>query len=121
RDRLRRSLDGGASWSTLLLPERGDTIFTALAADGVVGGAGRIYASFYEADRDFRPVHGGVFRSTDGGATWESLGVTASRPPVNTIAIDPGDPRHLFAGTSGGGIYESRDGGTSWNSIAGGL
>jgi hypothetical protein len=39
-----------------------------------------------------------------------------SRPPVAgrvaTVAVDPGDPRHLLAG--GGGVWESRDGGLSW-------
>jgi photosystem II stability/assembly factor-like uncharacterized protein len=119
RDRIRRSDDAGTTWATLLVPQRGDTIFTAFADVDAVGR--RIYASFFEADRNFPEAAGGIFRSTDGGTSWISLAVAPTRPPVDTIAVDPRDSTHLYAGTPGGGIYESRNGGTTWSSIAGDL
>ena len=33
---------------------------------------------------------------------------------VSSLAIDPGDPKHLLLGAAGGGIWESADGGTTW-------
>jgi photosystem II stability/assembly factor-like uncharacterized protein len=37
---------------------------------------------------------------------------------VRSLAIDPGDPDFVLAGTSGGQIYLSRDGGESWSDVA---
>src|SRR5262245_28818716 len=91
RDRLRRSTDGGTTWTTLLVPERGDTIFSDLEGGAAPGQPFRFYAAFKEYDRNFQPVHGGVFRSTDGGQTWDRLQVNAGRPAVSTLALDPDD------------------------------
>jgi hypothetical protein len=56
----------------------------------------------------------GILRSTDGGTTWSSLCTT---PFVGQgfydLVIDPGNDRHLLAGTTGG-LYESTDGGSTW-------
>jgi photosystem II stability/assembly factor-like uncharacterized protein len=61
------------------------------------------------------------------GATWQPLG--PSRIPngqtygtnkidvigrVSSIAVDPGNPRHLLLGAAGGGIWESKDTGATW-------
>ena len=42
---------------------------------------------------------GGVFKSIDGGATWNDLseGLTTTR--IQALVIDPDDPRTLYAGT----------------------
>jgi photosystem II stability/assembly factor-like uncharacterized protein len=57
---------------------------------------------------------GGIFRSSDSGATWTSSseGVTDSR--VVDIAIDPVTPTVLYAGTYGGAVFRSDDGGATW-------
>src|SRR5260370_4090936 len=60
------------------------------------------------------PSSGGVFKSTNGGASW-----TASNTglPPNTgawaLAIDPVTPTTLYAGT-GSAVFKSADGGASW-------
>lgn len=71
----------------------------------------------------FDPVHenivyastgrGGVSKSLDGGRTWflSSTGLYASQ--VNVLAVDPRDPRSVYAGTTEG-FYRSRDGGRTW-------
>jgi hypothetical protein len=44
----------------------------------------------------------GVFRSTDGGATWSSVVTGLTTLFVNTLTIDPHDTRTVYAGTADG-------------------
>ena len=53
----------------------------------------------------------GVFRSTDGGATWRKVNPLA----VRKIVVDPTRPRTLFAVHEG--VFVSRDGGGTWRRI----
>jgi photosystem II stability/assembly factor-like uncharacterized protein len=59
----------------------------------------------------------GVFRSHNGGAHWERVGRQGDLPIVWSLAIDPVDPRVLFAGTRPSGVYRSRDGGVTWERL----
>lgn len=75
----------------------------------------------------------GVFRTTDGGETWEQTLFIDENTGVFEIAMDPSNPRILFAGSwslvirtwgreSGGpngGIWRSRDGGDTWQHLEG--
>jgi photosystem II stability/assembly factor-like uncharacterized protein len=82
----------------------------------------------------------GVFRSTDGGATWKRVLFNQKMPnDVGAIelAIDPKNPRVLYASLwatrrppwsvyaptnlPGGGLYKSTDGGDTWKQLTGGL
>ncbi len=80
----------------------------------------------------------GLFRSDDGGASWQPLPSvndsaqfrswmgtvqdgTPDGPKLHSIIVDPRDPQHLFFGMSGGGVHESSDGGRSWRTLVGGL
>jgi hypothetical protein len=66
----------------------------------------------------------GIFKSVDGGASWSFSGLGASRY-IARIAVDPGNPQHLYAAamgnlfTPGGerGVYRSQDGGASWQRV----
>jgi hypothetical protein len=65
---------------------------------------------------------GGIYRSTDGGATWKNIYPCY----VRAVWIDPADPQHLMAGPAdgvarNGRIEESFDGGSSWHASAKGL
>ena len=75
----------------------------------------------------------GVYRTTDGGKTWERVLFVDRNTGASDIAMDPNNPRILFSGMwqlelhtwgreSGGpgsGIYASRDGGTTWKKLTG--
>ncbi len=59
---------------------------------------------------------GGVFQSTDAGATWKELpGISGQS--VRALVMAPGDPQRLFAGTLEG-VFRSTDGGATWARIS---
>lgn len=60
----------------------------------------------------------GILKSTDGGASWEPLGLGDRF--VYALALQPGDPEGILAGTLGG-VYRSQDGGRTWQSSSAGL
>jgi photosystem II stability/assembly factor-like uncharacterized protein len=74
----------------------------------------------------------GVYRSTDGGATWKQVFTRGADAGAVDIAMDPGNPRVLYAGfwqvrrnpyhfDSGGpgsGLFKSTDGGDTWTDIS---
>jgi photosystem II stability/assembly factor-like uncharacterized protein len=60
----------------------------------------------------------GLFVSRNGGADWQRVGTPGNVPTIWSLAIDPGDPRVLFAGTRPAGVYRSRDGGQRWERLA---
>ncbi|MBC2837699.1 thrombospondin type 3 repeat-containing protein [Robiginitalea sp. SC105] len=66
----------------------------------------------------------GVFKSTDGGLTWNETGINPGNTDVNLlmndIVIDPTDSQVLWVGSSAG-LYKSSDGGSSWNLMQGGF
>ena len=58
----------------------------------------------------------GLFKSTNGGATWNSIN---SAIEVISLAIDPRTPGTLYAGTYG--VFKSIDGGVNWTAASSGL
>jgi hypothetical protein len=80
----------------------------------------------------------GMFRSEDGGVTWEPFSSinddpqyrqwmgtvqdgTPDGPKLHSIIVDPRDPAHLYFGMSGGGVHESVDRGKTWIPLLKGL
>ena len=74
-----------------------------------------VYVAVVGVTPDFQTVPGGVFRTTDAGATWLELG--AFEEPLN-VRVDPADPLHLYVvdGVRGStnGFWVSKDGGKTW-------
>jgi photosystem II stability/assembly factor-like uncharacterized protein len=78
----------------------------------------------------------GIFRSTNGGASFEKVLYKDEYTSGNDVRIDPNQPNTVYAalwqqqqgffengafGGTDGGIYKSTDGGSTWNKLAGGL
>ena len=55
----------------------------------------------------------GVFKTIDGGTSWQHLTATASFGDVGRIIINPADDSNVLIGTTSG-IYRTTNGGTSW-------
>jgi hypothetical protein len=73
-------------------------------------------------------IPGGLFKSSNGGDTWEIVGALwhhpdrpkwmgggADLPGLHHICVDPRSPNTIRAGVSTGGVWQSDDGGASWN------
>lgn len=80
----------------------------------------------------------GLFRSEDGGDTWQPFSCinddpqyrawmgsvqdgTPDGPKLHSIIVDPRDPAHLYFAMSGGGIHESVDSGRTFTTLVAGM
>lgn len=73
-------------------------------------------------------VGGGIWKTTDSGATWLPLDDFMANIAVSTMAMHPMDPDEIYAGTGegyynadglrGAGIFKSVNGGTAWTQLA---
>ncbi len=129
-DGIYRSLDGGKNWENLGLAESEhigmiridprDSNVIYVAAQGPLWSAG--------GDR-------GLYKSEDGGKTWNKILGGGEYTGVNEVHMDPRDPDVLYASThqrvrtvaalmNGGpesGIHKSTDGGKTWRELSRGL
>jgi Sortilin, neurotensin receptor 3, len=127
-DGIYKSTDAGRTWTRMGLEK--------------TGRIGRIIVHPRDPDTVFACSIGhaygpqperGVFRTTDGGKTWERVLFVDEKSGCSDLEMDPSNPRVLFAGMwqfeihtwgreSGGpssGLYTSRDGGGTWKKITG--
>ncbi len=73
-------------------------------------------------------VAGGVWKTTNGGASWTSLGDFLANIAVNSLVMSPKNPNTLYAGTGegffngdairGNGIFKTIDGGATWTQLS---
>ncbi len=129
-DGFYKSTDAGKTWRHAGLPEAGqvsririhpedpDLVYAAVL--------GNLFAGTEER---------GVFRSSDGGESWEKVLFLDENTGAAELAMDPTNPRILYAsmwsirrtpwtlkGVSGkGGLFKSDDGGDSWERLKGGF
>jgi photosystem II stability/assembly factor-like uncharacterized protein len=101
--KLPAPLDGLEVWSLWVVPQHPETILAGT-----------------------RPSR--IFRSDDGGATWSEATAPIERncprilhTRVTTIAGDPANAAHLWAGVEIDGVYESHDTGRTWKPLGHGL
>ncbi|HXU31212.1 MAG TPA: glycosyl hydrolase, partial [Thermoanaerobaculia bacterium] len=125
-----RSDDGGETW-----------VHAGLSDAGQIG---RIRIHPKNPDLVYAAVLGhasepnatrGVFRSRDGGRSWQKVLFLSEGTGIADLTMDPADPRVLYAaswsferkpwafenGSTDGGIFKSADGGDTWTRLAGGL
>lgn len=128
-DGMYKSTDAGKTWTYLGMGESqfiGDIEVHPTNPDVVwIAAMGQLFGGDGNNTR-------GVYMSTDGGANWEQVLFTSKDAGAVDIAVDPKNPRILFAGmweafrtpwsmSSGGetgGLYRSGDGGKTWTNIS---
>src|SRR5690242_13530598 len=129
-DGIYKSTDAGATWQNMGLVQGGRI--------------GRIVIHPTNADVVYACVAGrltgpqkerGVFRTRDGGKTWEQVLAVNENTGCSGLSMDPKDPNFLVAGTwevvmhsygmfSGGpgsGVFVTHDGGTNWKRVTNGM
>ncbi len=123
-----KSVDAGRTWSLMGLEQTGRVPRIAIhptdPSTVFVCALGHAYGPQPER---------GVFRTRDGGETWERVLFVDEHTGCSDIALDSSNPRVLFAGTwqleihtwgrtsggPGGGLHVSRDGGDTWKKLSG--
>jgi len=115
-----KSTNGGGSWTAT-----GDTMLNMAVSSMAMDpfDSQTIYAGTGEGFLNGDGVRGlGIFKTTDGGATWNQLDGTVTGVPtgafhyVNDIVISPGDARRIYAATRFG-VWRSVDSGASWQIV----
>ena len=130
-DGMYKSTDAGRTWQHLGL--RDSQMIAAIAVDP--GNADRLFVAVLGHPYGPNPERG-VFRSTDGGRTFEKVLFKDDYTSANEVLLDPRNPNVLYAtlwsqqqsfiegqgfGNAGMGIFKSTDGGTTWTQLAEGL
>ncbi len=130
-DGMYKSTDAGKTWTHLGLRD------TQMIADIEVDpqNPNRLFVAALGHPYGPNPERG-IFRSTDGGATFEKVLYKDEYVSGNDVRIDPSNPNTVYAamwqqqqgfyengafGGTEGGIYKSTDGGSTWKQLTGGL
>ncbi|MBL8338967.1 MAG: exo-alpha-sialidase [Rhodoferax sp.] len=138
--KLRKSVDQGAHWVEIAAPAfPTKPLDGPLAADTTPWNVDMVWE--LAAGGPSEPgvlwagcLPGGLFRSTDGGASWQLnrplwddprrlawMGGGYDHPGIHAIVVDPRDARHLTLAVSTGGVWQTRDAGASWSLTAAGM
>jgi len=120
---LHKSVNGGVSWMSIGFRSLG--VSANCDADLAIDpqNSATLYAAFAD---------GGVFKSTDAGASWTAvnsgLSIDGYVPSAVSLSIDPLNPSTLYAvarayfpGTFNWTVFKSSDGGNSWHAANSGL
>ncbi len=120
-----KSNDGGYSWEYIGLPDTwhiGEIVVHPENPDIVLVAA---LGHFWSSNNNR-----GIFRTTDGGKSWEHVLFIDDKTGANDIVFSPADPEIVYAtmwenypGVNGAnsGVYKSEDGGKSWKKTVSGI
>jgi photosystem II stability/assembly factor-like uncharacterized protein len=111
---LYRSRDGAEKWERIALP-KGVNGPNGIAVDPT--DPRRLYLAAWGRTTAEGAVDGGIFLSTDGGASWKN--VLQRDQHVYDVTIDPRDPKVLYACGFESSAWRSRDRGATWERIRG--
>jgi photosystem II stability/assembly factor-like uncharacterized protein len=131
-DGIYKSTDAGKTWVHLGL--RDGQQIPALAVDP--RDPNRLFAAVLGHPYGANPERG-IFRSNDGGATWEKVLYKNQNTGGSGVEIDPSNPDVIYASLwqsrlgpwednnaftgPGGGLFKSNDGGNTWRKLTKGL
>ncbi|MBT8210910.1 MAG: hypothetical protein KJP14_10325, partial [Eudoraea sp.] len=129
-DGLYKTTDGGSNWKKIGF-EKSERIANVIvnpnnSQEVYVGVLGALWGDSEER---------GVYKSSDGGATWTKLLYVNPKTGCADLAMDPTDPNTLYAsmwefrrtawsfesGGANSALYKSTDGGATWNKIHNGF
>jgi photosystem II stability/assembly factor-like uncharacterized protein len=125
-----KTVDGGSNWERIGLdstehiakivvdPTNSDIVY--VAAPGALWGDSK---------------HRGLYKSTDGGKTWNKILYINEKAGCADVSLDPTNPDIVYAttwefrrmpysfnsGGKGSGVYKSKDGGKTWKELTNGL
>lgn len=130
-DGLHKTTDGGRTWNSAGLKETFAigkiSVHPDRADEVVVAAMGRVFGTNNER---------GIYKTTDGGATWKKIlgrsGTLGDSTGAIDVQRDPNNPRILYAalwqayrnafsmssGGNGSGLFKSTDGGDTWTEIS---
>jgi photosystem II stability/assembly factor-like uncharacterized protein len=105
------SNDGGRTWSRLARLGGDDYVLDHISIDSQ--DSNRIYVSAWSGSSQ---QIGEIFRSVDGGASWQTLPAMHGKS-IRAMAMFKGDSSVLVAGALDG-VYRSKDGGDTWERLS---
>ena len=112
---LWKTTDNGVTW-TCLTDNNGVLAVSDIIISSDYATSNTIYIATGDKDAgDNRSI--GVLKSTDGGTTWNTTGITytlASNSMVSKLLVDPSNNQTILAATSNG-VYKTTDGGSTWS------
>src|SRR5437868_437015 len=117
-----KTSDGGGVWQPTFDQQHIASIGALAVAPS---NADIIYAGSGEADmRSDISLGDGMYKSSDGGQSWQNIGLRDTRP-IGRIIVDPHDPNILLVAALGHaygpnrerGVFRSSDGGASWQKV----
>ncbi len=111
-----RSDDGGASWVDLGGHLPADNPVGAVAVDPLDPQV--VYVGF--GGRNLSPPPGGLWKTTDGGMSWEPAGDVVKLGAVTALLVSPLAGR-LHLANDAGEVFRSDDGGATWSPLGNGL
>jgi photosystem II stability/assembly factor-like uncharacterized protein len=125
-----KSTDAGKTWTFIGLPDAGQIATVRVDPSN----PDIVYVAAQGNPFKANPERG-VYKSTDGGKTWQQVLHISDTAGATDLEIQPGHPNVLFAcmwhalrrpwtiisGAKEGGIYKSTDGGVHWTKLGGGL
>ncbi len=111
-----QSLDGAATWTKVnngLVPP---DVLKSSRALGVV----TVRIDRHVPGTVYAATLNGLYRTTDGGASWQRIGASLPDQFFSDLVLDPVTPGVVFA-ASRAGVHTSRDGGHTWEAVNEGL